>query len=202
MPLWLADRPLVLASRSTVRHRILFDAGVTVETVPADIDERLVEEGAADQDAGEIAALLAREKAYTVAGRMPGRWVLGADQLLIFGGQRFSKPTDRSAAAGQLRTMRGQTHDLISAIALVRDSGVVFEHRERARLTMRAFTDAFLEEYLDRIGPAVTASVGGYQLEKSGIQLFERIEGDHFVILGLPLLALLKFLRERELLAR
>jgi septum formation protein len=202
MPLWLADRPLTLASRSAIRHRILLDAGVAVEIVPADIDERSIEQRAATRDAEDIAALLAWEKARTVADCMPGRLVLGADQILTLGGQRFSKPTDRDAAAAQLRTMRGRTHDLISAIALVRDGSMVFEHRELARLTMRAFTDEFLEAYLDAMGPMVTASVGGYQLEKSGIQLFERVEGDHFVILGLPLLALLKYLREGGLLAR
>jgi septum formation protein len=202
MPLWLADRPLALASRSAIRHSVLIDAGVAVEIVPADIDERSIEQCAASRDAGDIAALLAREKARTVAKYMPGRLVLGADQILTLGGQRFFKPTSRDAAAEQLRILRGRTHDLISAVALARDGRVVFEHRELARLTMRAFTDEFLEAYLDALGPAVTASVGGYQLEKSGIQLFERIEGDHFVILGLPLLALLKFLREGGLLAR
>jgi septum formation protein len=202
MPLWLVERPLVLASKSETRRRILLDAGIPVEIVPAHIDERSLEQRAATRDIGEVAALLAREKACTVAGRMPGRLVLGADQILTLGGRSFSKPTNRDAAAAQLRALRGRAHDLISAIALVCNGEVVFEHRELARLTMRTFTDEFLEAYLDSIGPAVRASVGGYQLEGTGIQLFERVEGDHFVILGLPLLAVLRFLREDGLLAR
>jgi nucleoside triphosphate pyrophosphatase len=201
MPLWLADRPLVLASQSAIRHAILRDAGIPVEVEPAAIDERAVEQGAAARDAGEVAAILAREKARTVAARRPGRLVLGADQTLARGERRFSKPTDRAAAREQLMALCGRTHELHTAIAIARDSVVVYEHREIARLTMRAFTDGFLESYLDLMGAAVMTSVGGYQLEKAGIQLFERIEGDHFVILGLPLLALLQYLRQERLLA-
>jgi septum formation protein len=202
MQLWLADQPLVLASKSAVRRRILLDAGIRVEIESADIDERLIEKRVVTRDSGEVAALLAREKARTVAARLPGRLVLGADQTLTLGGHRLSKPTGRFGAREQLKAMRGRTHELISAIALVRDGRALFEHRELGRLTMRAFTDEFLEAYLDLMGTAVTASVGGYQVETSGIQLFERIEGDHFVILGLPLLAVLQFLRDAGLLAR
>ncbi len=201
MPLWLADQPLVLASKSTIRHAILRDAGIPVEVEPADIDERAIEQRAAARDAGEVASMLAREKAQVVAARRPGRLVLGADQTLALGERRFAKPTDRVAAGEQLKALRARTHELHTAIALVRDASVVFEHREIARLTMRSFADGFLEAYLDLMGAAVTESVGGYQLEKAGIQLFERIEGDHFVILGLPLLALLQCLRREGLLA-
>ncbi len=201
MPLWLAARPLVLASKSAIRRTMLADAGIPVEVVPADIDERAVEKGAATGDAGVIAALLAREKARAIAAGLPGRLVLGADQTLALGERRFSKPADRAAAQDQLESLRGRTHELHTAIALVCDGAVVFEHREAARLTMRACSDEFLESYLDAMGAAVTASVGGYQLEKSGVQLFERIDGDHFVILGLPLLALLAYLRRAGLLA-
>jgi septum formation protein len=126
---------------------------------------------------------------------------LGADQTLALGERRFSKPGDRAAARAQLEALRGRTHELHTAIALVRESTIVFEHREVARLTMRAFSDSFLESYLDAVGGAVTASVGGYQLERIGIQLFERIEGEHFVILGLPLVALLQYLRQAGWLA-
>lgn len=202
MPLWLADRPLVLASKSEARSRILRDAGITIDIVPADLDERLIEQRVVTCNAGEIAALLAREKARTVAGRLPGRLVLGADQILTLDGRRFSKPADRVAAGEQLKALRGRTHQLISAAALVRDGEVMFEHRDLATLTMRAFTDEFLDAYLTAMGPAVTMSVGVYQLERSGIQLFERIEGDHFVILGLPVLSVLAFLRNEGLLAR
>ena len=201
MPLWLIDKPLVLASKSAVRHALLRDAGIPVEVAPADIDERAIEQRADTSDAGDIAALLAREKARATATRLPGRLVLGADQTLALGARRFSKPPDLAAASDQLKALRGRTHELHTAIALLREGAVVFEHREVARLTMRAFSDAFLEGYLEVMGSAVTTSVGGYQLEKSGIQLFERIEGDHFVILGLPLLALLQYLRQSGCLA-
>jgi septum formation protein len=201
MPLWLAGEPLVLASKSAIRHALLRDAGVPVEVQPADIDERTIEQRSPARDAGELAALLAREKARTIAARLPGRLVLGADQTLALGERRFSKPGDRAAARAQLEALRGRTHELHTAIALVRESTIVFEHREVARLTMRAFSDSFLESYLDAVGGAVTASVGGYQLERIGIQLFERIEGEHFVILGLPLVALLQYLRQAGWLA-
>src|SRR6516164_9354588 len=197
MPLWLAGEPLVLASKSAIRHALLRDAGVPLEVYPADIDERTIEQRSPAHDAGELAALLAREKARTIAARLPGRLVLGADQTLALGERRFSKPGDRA----QLEALRGRTHELHTAIALVREGAILFEHREVARLTMRAFSDSFLEAYLDAMGAAVTASVGGYQLERIGIQLFERIEGDHFVILGLPLMALLQYMRQAGWLA-
>ena len=195
MPLWLAGEPLVLASKSAIRHAILRDAGIPVAVEPADIDERAIEQRSAKEDAGELAAVLACEKARTVAARFPGRLVLGADQTLALGERRFSKPADRAGARRQLAALCGQTHELHSAVALARGSSVLFEHREVARLTMRSFSDQFLEAYLDAAGAAVTASVGGYQLEKVGIQLFEHIQGDHFTILGLPLVPLLDYLR-------
>jgi septum formation protein len=201
MPLWLADRPLVLASKSAIRHAILRDAGIPVKIVPADIDERAIEQRADSRDAGAVAALLAREKARAIASRLPGRLVLGADQTLALGEQRFSKPIDRAAAREQLKMLGGRTHELHTAIALARGDATLHEHREVARLTMRAFSDEFLDAYLDAMGDAVTTSVGGYQLEKAGIQLFERIAGDHFVILGLPLLALLQYFRQAGWLA-
>jgi septum formation protein len=201
MPLWLADQPLVLASKSAIRGAILRAAGLAIEVCPADINERMIEQGSAARDPDAIAALLAREKARTISARLAGRIVLGADQTLALGEQRFSKPTDRTAAREQLKLLRGQTHELHTAIALVREDVILFEHRETARLTMRAFSDRFLEDYLDAAGADVTASVGGYQLEKTGIQLLERVEGDHFVILGLPLLPLLQHLRQAGWLA-
>jgi septum formation protein len=201
MPLWLAGEPLVLASKSAIRHALLRDAGVPIEVQPADIDERTIEQQNPARDAGELAALLAREKARTIAARLPGRLVLGADQTLALGERRFSKPGDRAGARAQLEALRGRTHELHTAIALMRESTIMFEHREVARLTMRAFSDNFLESYLDAVGAAVTASVGGYQLEQIGIQLFQHIEGEHFVILGLPLVALLQYLRQAGWLA-
>ena len=122
--------------------------------------------------------------------------MLGADQTLARGDTRFSKPADRAAAAEQLRALRGKTHELHSALALVRDGKVLFAHVDTARLTMRNFSDDFLEKYLDMAGETALASVGAYQLESIGIHLFERVEGDYFTILGLPLLPLLRFLRQ------
>jgi septum formation protein len=127
--------------------------------------------------------------------------VLGADQILALDNERFSKPADRGAARAQLAKLSGKTHELYSAIAFVLGDAVLFEHVGIARLTMRAFSDQFLDAYLDAAGDAVTASVGAYQLEGLGVQLFERIEGDYFTILGLPLIAALDFLRRHGCLA-
>jgi len=200
MSLWRGASPLVLASQSESRHAILVAADIPHEIQPAQIDERLIERRAAAGSAAQVAELLAREKALAVSARRPGALVLGADQTLATGGRRFSKPTSRAAAREQLAYLRHRTHELYSAMAVARDNSMLFEHCEVARLTMREFSAEFLEAYLDAVGGAATASVGGYQLEKAGIQLFERIEGDHFVILGLPLLALLRFLRGEGLL--
>jgi septum formation protein len=200
MALWLGGRVLVLASASESRHAILHAVGIPHEIEPAQIDERRIEQRATTGNASEVAGLLAREKALAVSTHRPGALVLGADQTLAAGGRRFSKPTDRATAREQLLFLRHRTHELHSAIAIVRDNLMLFEHCEVARLSMREFSETFLEAYLDVIGIAATASVGAYQLEKAGIQLFERIEGDHFVILGLPLLALLQFLRREGLL--
>ncbi len=201
MPLWLASQPLVLASKSDVRGKILAAAGLRFEIRPAQVDERAVESKAGILDAAAAARLLARAKADAVAASLPGRLVLGADQTLARGDQRFSKPAGRAEAAEQLRALRGQTHELHSALALVRDGAVLFDRVDTARLTMRDFSDAFLDDYLDMAGNAATASVGGYQLEGIGIHLFERVEGDYFTILGLPLLPLLAFLRDKEFVA-
>jgi septum formation protein len=202
MPLWLAAAPLVLASRSAVRRTLLEAAGVPVEICPADIDERGVEAGAPLQAPVAIAALLAREKASVIAARNRGRLVLGADQTLSLDGRRFTKPADRTAARAQLRALSGRTHELYSAIAFVQGDSVLFEHVGVARLTMRAVSDRFLDDYLDAVGDAATASVGAYQLEGFGIQLFERLDGDYFTVLGLPLLTALDFLRRHGCLAQ
>jgi septum formation protein len=202
MPLWLAVAPLVLASRSGVRRTLLEAAGVPLEVCPADVDERDLEAKAPLQAPVAIAALLAREKAAAIARQQPGRLVLGADQMLSLNGERFAKPADRSAARVQLQTLSGRTHELYSAIAFVRDGAVLFEHVGVARLTMRALSDAFLDDYLDAVGAAALASVGAYQLEGLGVQLFERIEGDYFTVLGLPLTTALDFLRRYGCLAQ
>jgi len=202
MPLWLAARPLVLASKSAARRTLLQAAGVDIEVRPASVDERAIEARAGLTDAGAVAALLAREKALAVAAGDPDAMVLGADQTLALGLRRFSKAPDREGAREQLRALRGKTHTLHSAVAVVRAGAVLFERVDAAHLTMRTFSDEFLESYLDAAGDAASASVGGYQLEGRGAQLFERVEGDHFTVLGLPLLPLLDWLRQAGLLAK
>jgi septum formation protein len=201
MGLWVADEPLVLASRSESRRAVLAGAGIPVEILPADIDERAIEAQAGARPPGEIALMLARAKACAVTAKRPGRLVLGADQTLALGSRLFSKPADVAAACDQLKSLRGRTHELHSAVVLARDGAVLFEQCEIARLTMRDFSDRFLDAYIEAAGPAVTASVGGYQVESVGIQLFERIDGDHFTILGLPLRQLLHYLRREGWLA-
>jgi septum formation protein len=201
MALWLASDPLVLASRSAARRTLLEAAGIAIELQPADLDERSLEADVASQEPAAVAAFLARKKASFVAASRAGRLVLGADQTLALGTKRFSKPVDRAAARAQLQALRGRTHELHSAIAFVQDATVLFEHVETARLTMRPFSDGFLDRYLEAAGTAATASVGAYQIEGPGIQLFERIDGDYFTILGLPLLQALDFLRQGGCLA-
>jgi septum formation protein len=193
---WRAREPLVLASRSEIRRTLLENAGIPVEVVPADIDERGIESEAKVRDPTEAAMLLACEKAAAISRRMPGRWVLGADQTLALGARRLSKPADRQAAAAQLTALRGRSHSLHAAAALVQNGETKFAHVDSATLTMRHFPDAFLDLYLTAVGDAACSSVGGYQLEGRGVLLFDRIEGDHFTILGLPLLPLLAGLRE------
>ena len=200
MQLWRGTAPLILASRSAVRHALLTAAGIPHVVEPADIDERTIESQAATGNSGEVAELLAREKALAISARLPGSYVLGADQTLALGERRFSKPANAVLARKQLACLRGRTHELHSALAVARDGKLIFQHRERARLAMRDFSDEFLDAYLATVGTAATASVGAYQLEAAGIQLFERVEGDHFVILGLPLLPLLECLRREGLL--
>jgi septum formation protein len=202
MSLWLAADPLVLTSKSAARRALLTAAGIPVAVRPADLDERALEPGAAAAGAGAIAAHLAREKAAHVARQNPGRLVLGADQTLALGAKLFAKPADRAAARDQLCALSGRSHELHAAIAFVEDTRVLFEHVGVARLTMRRLSDRFLDLYLDAAAGAATASVGGYQIEGLGIQLFERIDGDYFTILGLPLLAALDFLRRRGCLAQ
>lgn len=202
MPLWLAEEPLVLASRSEARQTLLKASGIPVEVHPADLDERGLEAAASSTMPGAIAAHLARAKASAVAKLRLGRLTLGADQTLALGAERFAKPVDRTAARAQLRALRGQTHELHSAIAFAKNENVLFEFVGVARLTMRPLSNRYLDRYLDAAGDAATTSVGGYQVESLGIQLFERVDGDYFTVLGLPLLQVLDFLRRQGCLAQ
>jgi septum formation protein len=200
MSLWLSPQPLVLASQSKVRRALLEAAGIPVEARPAHLDERAIEQGVTGGP-GDVALTLAREKARTVAAMSDRPLIVGCDQTLALGERRFSKPADRAAARDQLLALRGRTHELHSAVCVCRNGGVTFGHVSVAKLTMREFSEAFLDRYLDAAGANVTASVGAYQLERTGIHLFDKIEGDHFTILGLPLLPLLDELRREKVLA-
>jgi septum formation protein len=199
MTIWRGKKPLILASQSRARKTLLANAGLSFEAMPADIDERRVQQASNLSGPGEIAKLLAREKAVWVSARKAGQYVIGADQTLALGNRLFNKPDGRAAAAEQLRALAGQTHELHSAIAVVLDGKTVFETVTIARMTMRPLSGEEIRLYLDEAGEAVTTSVGAYQLEGLGVHLFERIEGDHFTILGLPLFPLLDFLRRERL---
>ena len=190
-------KTLVLASRSASRMSLLAGAGLVFEAEPSEVDERAVERPLleAGADPGTIALHLAEAKALDVGARRPDALVLGCDQTLGLDRERFVKPDDRAAARAQLTRLRGRTHELHSALALVTDGRVVWRDVVVARMTMRAFSDAFLDDYCDRAGDAVLSSVGCYQLEGLGVTLFEAIDGDYFTILGLPLLPLLAELR-------
>ena len=201
MPLWLAPEPLILASRSASRRLILEAAGIPVDIVPADIDERALELKNPAGTASEVALMLAREKARVIAARFSGRFIVGADQTLVLANRRFSKPVGREAAREQLRALGGRTHELHSAVVVARDGRAVFSHVDIARLTVRSLSDRFIENYLDAAGDTILASVGAYQLERLGVHLFERIEGDYFTVLGLPLMALLAFFRRESCIA-
>jgi septum formation protein len=201
MTIWCGEQPLILASQSAARRMLLKNAGIAFEAIPADIDERALQERSGLTAPGDVAALLAEQKAAYVSLRHPGRYVVGADQTLSLGQKLFNKPEGREAAAEQLLALAGQTHELHSAIAVACDGATLFSKITVAHMTMRPLDRAAIDIYLDAAGDAVTTSVGAYQLEGLGVHLFELIEGDHFTILGLPLLPLLKFLRGEKMLA-
>jgi septum formation protein len=193
----MTSRPaLILASTSHARQSLLRDAGVVFTAEAADVDERAVEAALGRATPAEVAAALSRAKALAVSARNAGSLVIGADQTLGLGDRSFHKPATPSAAREQLTALRGQTHRLHSGIAIALDGAIVTEHIAVADMTMRAFSDGVLDWYLGIAGDRVLTSVGCYQLEGPGIQLFDRIDGDYFTILGLPLMPLLSALRK------
>jgi septum formation protein len=194
----LAAAPLVLASASRARALLLRQAGLEVITDPAGIDEAKIKAScqAAARDPADCATMLAEAKAARVAERHAGKLVIGADQLLVCGAAWFDKPGDHAGARRQLQCLAGKRHELVTAATVCRDRTVLWRHVERPALTMRRFDERFLDAYLAAAGDGVLGAVGAYELEGLGVQLFERIEGDYFSILGLPLLPLLGFLRQ------
>lgn len=190
----------ILASGSRTRRILLEAAGIEVAVCPAEVDETELKKGMTGRPAGEIALRLAVAKAQDVSRRNNGRLVIGADQTLSVGTDLFDKPPTRDAAREQLISLRNKTHRLHAAVVVVVDGAVVWECCETADLTMRDFSDAFLDSYLARVGDGVLTSVGAYQLEGLGLQLFAAVAGDHTTILGLPMLPLLSELRRRGLL--
>ncbi len=188
---------LVLASASTIRADMLAAAGVAFDVAPANIDESAAK--ARTLDPAALALELAEAKAVAVSAARPGDWVIGSDSVAACAGRSFDKPASRDEAAEHLRFFSGKPLDLTSAVALARDGKVEWSHGETATLQVRDLSDAFIDAYLDAEWPAVAGCVGVFRMEARGVTLFDRVEGSHFTILGMPLLPLLGALRERGL---
>ncbi len=191
-------KPVILASASPSRAALLAQAGLTVACHPAHIDEEEIKlamkaDGASP---GEVADALAALKAERISLKHRNTVVIGADQMLDCEGTWFDKPADKAALRDQLLALRGRTHHLLASVCVTENGTRIWSHRETASLTMRSFSDGFLDAYIEKCGDSVLSSVGGYRLEEVGAQLFQKIDGDYFTILGLPLLPLLAFLRQ------
>ena len=187
---------IVLASQSDSRKAMLAAAGVAFEAVPADIDERALEADMAEAEPDEIAQALAAAKAVAVAQDRPGCTVLGGDSLVMCGGRRFDKPASRDDAAKHLRFFSGKVLELHSAAALAQDGRVAWVGHSLARMKVRVLSESFIDSYLDAEWPAVARCVGVFRIEGRGVNLFEQIAGDHFTVLGMPLLQVLAALRD------
>ncbi len=198
-----SDIHIILASASASRAELLRKAGLKFEIKPADIDEKVIRHvmGLNEDsiDPIDVAEILARTKAETVSTAHPRAFVIGADQVLSADGKIFEKPPDLETARKNLFELRDRTHHLHSAVCVALDGDVVWHHNESASLTMRNFSPEFLGQYIAEAGPEICNSVGAYLLEAQGIHLFSEIDGDHFAILGLPLISLLNFFRKREI---
>jgi septum formation protein len=198
----MSEGGLILASRSTSRRAMLEAAGVAHKAIPADIDERAVEAAMTDAHVPAIAMALSSAKAEAVAAKARKRAVLGSDSLVVVEGRRFDKPGSREEAADHLRFFSGRRLNLYAGAALALDGMVVWQHAEHASLVVRELSETFIARYLDAEWPEVAACVGVFRIEALGVQLFERIEGSHFTILGMPLLPVLAALRRFEVIAR
>ena len=193
--------PIILASASRSRAAMLVASGLTIKIEPADINEARVKDVCLSEgrNVDYVAALLARKKAKLISRRNKEAFVIGADQMLDCGGTWFDKPIDLASAEKTLKAIRGRCHDLVTSVSVVQNEKELWQKTDRATLQVREFSDFFIERYLQNVGELALTSVGAYQLEGPGAQLFERIEGDYFTILGLPLLPLLSFLRTQNL---
>jgi len=187
---------LLLASRSDSRRAMLDAAGVIYEAIPVQVDERAVEAGLQGCAPDEVAVALSVAKAYAGASVYPGRLVLGGDSLVVCNGRRFDKPESREQATEHLRFFCGKAMELHSAAALVREDACEWHTASLARLHVRELSDEFIHRYIDREWPEISFCVGVFRIEAIGVQLFEKIEGDHFTVLGMPLLEVLGALRE------
>lgn len=203
MTMAVTGDPVVLASQSSARRRMLEAAGVAIIVAPAGIDETSLKTLAQQRgDTVERAAeMLALAKSVAGGRAHPNRLVVGSDQMLECEGRWYDKPRDLGQARDQLRALSGRTHRLVSAVAVTRGGAPLWRHTDAARLTVRRLGDEFLDRYLAAVGDAALASVGAYQLEGLGAQLFDAVEGDYFTVLGMPLLPLLGFLRGEGVLA-
>ena len=195
MTLWLDFEPLLLASQSETRKKMLAAAGIPFFSMPAAIDEESLKAAQHNKDAREIAQILAQEKAMVISARYPGRYVLGSDQTLTCNDATFSKPANKGEAAAQLVALSGKAHLLWSAAVLAKDSQPLFTCVASARITLRVLNKSAIEAYLEQVGSKILGSVGAYQLEGEGVHLFESVEGDYWTILGLPMLQICSELR-------
>jgi septum formation protein len=187
---------LVLASKSLIRRQILIEAGLDVDVVSPGVDEDAIKARLVGRSGEDVARTLAEAKARAVSLRRIEDWVIGADQVLRFEGELYDKATSMDAVEDRLKSMRGKVHELISAVAVAKAGEIRHVRVDIAALKMRDFSDEFLRNYLERAGEGILSSVGGYEYETLGAQLFEETDGDFYTILGLPLLPLLTMLRE------
>ncbi len=194
------SRPLILASASKSRANLMRSAGLAFEQIPAHVDEEAIKASlkAEGASASDCALALAEFKAGAISMRYPDALVIGADQMLDCDGDWFDKPKDIAGARSHLLKLRGKTHVLPTSITVALHGSPIWHHTSQPRMSVRPFSDAFLDEYIAAVGDAVTSSVGAYHLEGRGAQIFSKVDGDFFSVLGLPLLELLAFLREHR----